>query len=546
MYFTEHVVSTVHTDSEQRIKPLIEEIVQSVCTTEDEAGAFYRRIVQYIILVNYMGNPVSPSCIKETADALNIVFKQSDVRNFENLPTTAKQYKLNELTRMVCGIRLYESDRKASKEGILDLVETLPKAVDLLLRHLDQSDCGKAIATLTSRIRQCYRVDDDTLAPLFSVRTSLTTVGNADLLKYKMILAFYHQYATGLKIIESDLVRCQEQLPALINEYNATMEKINTNMKNATTMGTDLSKFNIKTELMAVSKVWDEMIATMNYLSVTTNIIMTMKCLARKINDKTARLNVTESSQSVVNELFPVVGEQRQREMVEKHSLHPMCTWYPPSSNVDRTSLFADGYCIVMLVETDGTLMKHDRRIGFINYCDELFGFTCIQAALHFGTKPEHYKNCFVNLLRSQTHLLLFFHMYEQVVNLPYTTAEQMHYNYRTAKYKNAQVQYDMTIVQSFPLGKPEICQNRRAPKLISIAEMTTRSVQTQDTVQVQTVSCTDVGVNTMKEKSTNTKPYGTAMYDDTDDLAYSSRIVLPSKNWMHKFKDEKQITMIH
>jgi len=41
-----------------------------------------------------------------------------------------------------------------------------------------------------------------------------------------------------------------------------------------------------------------------------------------------------------------------------------------------------------MIVETNGTLVKHDKSLGVIQYCDDWFGFASIQAALHFGTKP--------------------------------------------------------------------------------------------------------------------------------------------------------------
>jgi len=42
-----------------------------------------------------------------------------------------------------------------------------------------------------------------------------------------------------------------------------------------------------------------------------------------------------------------------------------------------------------MMVETDGTLIKHNKHVGTIQYLDKWFGFTSIQAALHFGTKPS-------------------------------------------------------------------------------------------------------------------------------------------------------------
>lgn len=42
-----------------------------------------------------------------------------------------------------------------------------------------------------------------------------------------------------------------------------------------------------------------------------------------------------------------------------------------------------------MIVETDGTLIKHKKNIGKIQYFDQWFGFSSIQAAIYFGTKPS-------------------------------------------------------------------------------------------------------------------------------------------------------------
>lgn len=54
----------------------------------------------------------------------------------------------------------------------------------------------------------------------------------------------------------------------------------------------------------------------------------------------------------------------------------------------NRIHFQADGYCVVMIVETVGTLIKHDKNLGVIQFFDKWFRFSCIQAALAFGTNP--------------------------------------------------------------------------------------------------------------------------------------------------------------
>lgn len=84
------------------------------------------------------------------------------------------------------------------------MIDTLPSAVDLLLTNIDQEleESFKNVMTITSWIRQCYKVDNDFLAPLFVVRTRLATVRNDELNEYKKNLVFYLQYERNLKYVD--------------------------------------------------------------------------------------------------------------------------------------------------------------------------------------------------------------------------------------------------------------------------------------------------------------------------------------------------------
>ncbi|XP_050537284.1 cilia- and flagella-associated protein 206-like [Daktulosphaira vitifoliae] len=523
----DHVIDDVRRDCNEKIKPLIEEIMDSVSTTQDEIDALYHRVIRYIILINYMGNPLSTECVQATSDALDIVFKQSDVLNFENLSTVSKENQLNEFSRIVCGIRLYNFDQNEYEKDVINVTEILPKAIDLLLQHTD-IDYDKPTAILTTFLRQCYKIDEDISAPLFAIRTKLTSVSNSDLLQYKKILTFYYQHTNGLKTIKKDLINCKEDIPKLLHKFNTTMEYIKTESKNS--MITNVSS--IKDELIAISMIWDEMVSMMNYLSVTTNIILEMKQLLSKINNKMHEVNKTP----LIQDLFPCIIEERQLAIIEKSNLHPMCTWYPPSAYSDKRQFYANGYCIVMMVETDGLLMKHDNQIGLINYDNNWFGFTCIQAAYHFGIRPAYYVNGFFNLMRCHTHLLSYFHMYEEISKNPYLVEDQVYTKHQKARYIDAKIQYESKIIEDFPNGKPFNCQCHQTLKHKNIIEMTTRWVQTISEIEVQTLSYAEFGVNTLKEKGTNTTK-NLSIYLETDDLLHKPKILYPSQQWMNKFE---------
>lgn len=64
--FTEFIINKVNEENDQKIRPLLNAILDDV-NTSDESSIQYQRVIQYIILTNYMGDPTSPTCIQETS-----------------------------------------------------------------------------------------------------------------------------------------------------------------------------------------------------------------------------------------------------------------------------------------------------------------------------------------------------------------------------------------------------------------------------------------------------------------------------------------------
>lgn len=82
-------------------------------------------------------------------------------------------------------------------------MDNLPTAVDVLLQNIDLEleNSFKKVLAITSWICQCYKIDYNLKAPLFVVRTHLTTIRSDELDKHKEVLVFYLQYKTNLEYI---------------------------------------------------------------------------------------------------------------------------------------------------------------------------------------------------------------------------------------------------------------------------------------------------------------------------------------------------------
>lgn len=63
----EFIINKVNEENDQKIRPLVNAILDDVYTSGDENSIQYQRLIQYIILINYMGDPTSSICIQETS-----------------------------------------------------------------------------------------------------------------------------------------------------------------------------------------------------------------------------------------------------------------------------------------------------------------------------------------------------------------------------------------------------------------------------------------------------------------------------------------------
>lgn len=66
IFITEFIINKVNEDKDLRIKPLLNEIYD-VNKGEEISAMNNQRIIQYIILINNLGDPTSPVCIQETS-----------------------------------------------------------------------------------------------------------------------------------------------------------------------------------------------------------------------------------------------------------------------------------------------------------------------------------------------------------------------------------------------------------------------------------------------------------------------------------------------
>ncbi|VVC34559.1 Cilia- and flagella-associated protein 206 [Cinara cedri] len=503
----EYIVNKINHDNKEQIEPILKEIIDdNVNPINNENSVYYRRIIRYIILMNHMGDPTSSLCIRETSAALNNNVIRNKLSAFENQLPCTKRNLLNEIPKLVCGIQhVNNMDRRGCRKDISKIIDILPRGVEFLLENIDQEldIVIKNVNKITSWTIQCYKVDEDFLAPLFAIRIKFATVPTDELNTYKIALVFYLQYKKNLEMIKRDLSKCKTEIPVFLNKYDVTLYEIRQHLKQINNFDKDIFP-----KLFDLSSVWNKMIETMNYLSFTANFITKMKQIANEANYIDKRI---EKSSISLDSVFNFVNKEQQQIAIDRIPLNPMCNWYSPSSGaVDRNDLFANGYCLVMLVETNGILVKYNENSGIIQYLDDWFGFSCFQAALHFGTKPSYYVNCFCNLLRSQMHLLIFFNLYDQMSEKSCVSSEITRSKNNSSKFKDAQIQTIIQYHNMKTIGSINYAQEIKKYPNQPINNISNKAIQSVQTLYVdksdqKQMTTVDVGCNTMRDKATNT-----------------------------------------
>lgn len=63
--FTGFIINKVNEENDQKIRPLLNDILDDVEYTGNKMNAYNQKIIQYIILSNYMGDPTSPIRVQE-------------------------------------------------------------------------------------------------------------------------------------------------------------------------------------------------------------------------------------------------------------------------------------------------------------------------------------------------------------------------------------------------------------------------------------------------------------------------------------------------
>lgn len=104
----------------QKTSRLSKEIFDGSPKTKEERARLLRKIVVDLVVNNSIGSPANERVLEETEAALKSVISESDVTTFACLRRVDKVRTLEDLRKIVCGIRVFNSDAGHCGEGIVN------------------------------------------------------------------------------------------------------------------------------------------------------------------------------------------------------------------------------------------------------------------------------------------------------------------------------------------------------------------------------------------------------------------------------------------
>ncbi|GAB0088246.1 hypothetical protein DMENIID0001_026400 [Sergentomyia squamirostris] len=114
-------------------------------------------IVVDLVVNNNIGNPANEKVLEETEAALKSVIAESDVSTFASLRRVDKTRTLEDLRRIICGIRVFNNDAGHCGEGIVNLADIVEKSLEATTNLLSASleSCKKRSQLYCSFITLC-------------------------------------------------------------------------------------------------------------------------------------------------------------------------------------------------------------------------------------------------------------------------------------------------------------------------------------------------------------------------------------------------------
>ncbi|XP_064025253.1 cilia- and flagella-associated protein 206 isoform X2 [Pogoniulus pusillus] len=430
--------------------------------------------------------------------ALQSVFPQTEMFTFVSLGKKKKEQQLQNLARLVTGIRLYNKELGKGGRSIDDLPAILNEAIPA------------ATQTVEEALHTCHMLAYQYTALLESMQEDQHRYTQLSSFKLKEALFNVRQHEAFLCILLSDAVTSAQETEKKIVQFAATMEQLKSRVQNKVSINTK-EVFPLFVELSDLWTSFQSEILLLNFLTNMTNDL-------QQFSEIQSQLFPEEVLTSLLEGVTVKTDEERRRETMGSRvnvSDFKNQEWLFPETtdNFDQLLIQYRGFC-AHAIGVKGFTLPGNPAIGILRHREKCYVFSSKEAAYFFAQDPDKFIQ--LNVAKAQEYaeliqLLELHHQFEYLA--PYAQARKANKSLMKPILKrDSSTQTDThilppTIVPSYEWNEWEL--RRKAVKLANLRRRLTQAMQT-DVSQMRRDSCTqvylpkDAGTQTKRDSSSN------------------------------------------
>ncbi|XP_057657245.1 cilia- and flagella-associated protein 206-like isoform X2 [Diorhabda carinulata] len=413
MWSTEHI-QDVLTNNTSSLLAKLSPIKDQIClirriSTEEDMDNLRRLIVVYIVFLSGLGNAMRDEVFLEGLTAMKSVMTEEELREFCTIGKDQKETQLKELSKIVCGIRLFNKYCDKGGVGIPDLAEIFKSAVKIVRDEMDLI-LLKVLAKveyLTKLFEKYYAMRK--YGPLYfmeSVFPSHVEKGYIEFCKDQLI--HYRQYEV---IIRKNI----ESAEALINKVTEIEENINTLMEHIFTIVSTRLAVPVKIIFPLfnrLSDLWTDLQHQMILLTRHSNIMSNLDTYSKMLSFNHALIEDLLREEYVLENIYIVETVDccliKYKDLIDIVDL----------DDYENVHLEYLGFCCYKLVESNGALIPGITDIGVAVYNGKFYAFSSAEAYHCFKLKPQEYINRVLYLARKKPQLIHFLMLDKELLSV--------------------------------------------------------------------------------------------------------------------------------
>ncbi|XP_072398845.1 cilia- and flagella-associated protein 206-like [Diabrotica undecimpunctata] len=411
----DQVLSSHRSSLFRRLTPIRDQICITIPpSAETEMDVLKRLIVVYVVFLSGLGNPMKEEVFLEGLCALKSIMNDEEIKEFCEYPQEQKESQLEELSRVVSGIRLFNRYCDKGGAGIPNLTDMFKEAVKVVKEEMSIAliKILSKVNTLTNVFEKYYALRKSTKM-YFLENVFPSHVDPEYVEQCKDMLIHFRQYELFIRKV----MQCIDSLNEKVSEIEEELQVLLEHIFKVVSSRLSVPVVVIFPLFNQLSNLWTNLQHQVILLSRYSTIVSNLENYSKSM----------EFNQTFFDDLLrtKINDENRLRERTSV-CLIPTSTiaiFLGEEDNgsdeniIDLDSIEYEylGFCCWKLVETGGILFPGIPQIGVSYYNNKYYALSSAEAFTCFSKKPDEYVNHVLNLARRKPQLIHFLGLHESL-----------------------------------------------------------------------------------------------------------------------------------